>query len=125
MRNRAKCKLCDSILESFKKDDEVICKCGEISISGGTEIYLCSAKNWENFLRIDEEENEIVIKVENKNSDGSNKPITKKELLKLLREMIESRESMPQEAMITAINQYDILSILYLFESLFSCKDES
>ena len=38
MRNRAKCKLCSSVIESYHRYDEVSCKCGEINISGGNDV---------------------------------------------------------------------------------------
>jgi hypothetical protein len=66
MRNRAKCKLCSSIIESMKLDDYVSCKCGAITINGGTYAYECRANHWENFIRVDDEGNEIIVKVEEK-----------------------------------------------------------
>ena len=63
MRNRAKCKLCSDILESFHEHDWVSCKCGEISICGGNVKLECSAKDWKSFLRVDDQGNVIVPKV--------------------------------------------------------------
>src|SRR5271166_4679007 len=57
IKNRAKCKLCKDILESFHQHDYVTCTCGEISIDGGTSYWRCAAKNWENFLRLDDNGN--------------------------------------------------------------------
>ena len=51
MRNRAKCKLCDDIIESVHHHDYITCKCGEISVDGGDHYCRCSARNWENFIR--------------------------------------------------------------------------
>lgn len=55
MRNRAKCKNCDSILESFTLYDYVECSCGGIAIDGGSYRLNAYARNWENFLRIDDD----------------------------------------------------------------------
>ena len=63
MRNRAKCKLCGDIIESFHEFDHVICKCDQIAISGGQVKYECAARSFDNFLRIDDEGNQIVPSV--------------------------------------------------------------
>ena len=64
MKNRAKCKLCNDVLESFHRHDFVRCKCDEISIDGGTDLFKCGAKNWCNFIRLDDNDNEFPVKVE-------------------------------------------------------------
>ena len=50
MRNRAKCKLCNDIIESTDNKDVIDCKCGEISVMGGQEKMGCMAKSWDNSL---------------------------------------------------------------------------
>jgi hypothetical protein len=60
MRNRAKCKLCQDVIESYTILDHVECKCGEISISGGNHELNCMAMDWDNFLRVDDQGNTIV-----------------------------------------------------------------
>jgi len=112
MRNRAKCKACESIIESLSQNDEVTCKCGQISVSGG-ELLGCAAINWSNFLRVDDEGNVIVPVVKDK------PPVTKDDLLNALDELIKRIEEMPQQAMITAINHYDFVSLLILLSSIF------
>jgi hypothetical protein len=72
MRNRAKCKLCGDILESFHEFDYQTCKCNEISISGGLIKYECAAKDFANFLRVDDEGNEIVPKISSKDENIAN-----------------------------------------------------
>lgn len=62
MRNRAKCKLCEEIIESFHQFDYVSCDCGEISIDGGEYTFGASAKNFANFLRIDDNDKEVAVK---------------------------------------------------------------
>jgi len=68
MRNRAKCKLCNDIIESVHHHDYISCKCGEIAVDGGQHYCRCSAKSWENFIRIDDEGNEIIPKIVEKSS---------------------------------------------------------
>lgn len=125
MRNRAKCKLCDTTIESFHDLDYVACKCSEISVSGGSKME-CAAKNWENFLRVDDKGNEIIVKVMDKiiqeQAEETIKP-TKKELIDMLDEMIKNIENLPQHAMTSAVNHYDLTSALLLLSALFKAKD--
>ncbi len=126
MRNRAKCKLCKEILESFHEFDYVKCKCDEISISGGNIRYECAAKNWSNFLRIDESGNEIPIRVKDDSLDENlkaskdfqSKP-SKQDLISMLDKMVEDIENLPDKAMLTPINHYDFCSLIILLSSIF------
>lgn len=145
MKNRAKCKLCSCIIESFHSTDWIVCKCEEIAVGGGDALQ-CAAKDWDNFLRIDEEGNEIVPKVlsietdsisnnSNEKNEDSTKENTiqdhalpnKKELLDMLLEMIKNIENLPQHVMSSPITHYDFCSLLILLSALFrtdSCSDE-
>jgi len=51
--NRAKCKLCGTIIVSRHRHDLVSCKCGEIFVDGGNDYWRCGAKNFKNFLRFE------------------------------------------------------------------------
>lgn len=117
MRNRAKCKVCESIIESLTLKDEVTCKCGQISVSGGDRL-LCSALNWDNFLRIDDKGNEIKPEIKDK------PPVTRDDLLNALDDMIKRIEEMPQQAMIVSINHYDFVSLLILLSSIFRFESQ-
>jgi len=118
MRNIAKCKLCESIIESFHENDYVECKCGEISVSKGPSL-ICSAKDWNNFKRVDDQGNEIVVSVKEKE-----KP-KKKELLDMLQAMIDNIEKLPSNAMHTPVNHYDLLSALLLILTIFRSEADS
>lgn len=127
MKNRAKCKLCNSTIESFHALDYVTCECGEISISGGNQEYAASAKSWDNFLRVDDLGNEIIVTVKDPENEkkADVKPLYKEELstedkLKMLDEMIKSYERLPQHALEAHITGYDLTSALLLVRSLFS-----
>lgn len=123
MKNRAKCKLCQSTIESFHLHDYVSCKCGEISVSGGVQEYNASANNWSNFLRVDDMGNEIVVTVKEQEKVDV-KPLytenpTREDKLKMLDEMIKSYENLPSHAIQAPITGYDLISALLLVRSLF------
>ena len=125
MKNRAKCKLCQDIIESFHASDYVMCKCGEISVYDG-DALKCSAKDFKNFLRIDDKGNEIIVTVkENDKCADLTQPLTRAELLNMLDEMIRNIENLPENAMKTSITHYDWLSSLLLVSSIFRSLDKS
>ncbi len=119
MRNRAKCKLCDTIIESLRENDNCECRCGEISVMGGAKMG-CSAKNWNNFFRVDDEDNIITPIIKEK----APKP-TREDLVNVLDEMIKRIEDMPPNAMVVSINHYDFVSLLMLLSSIFRFEDDS
>lgn len=127
MRNRAKCKLCNDVIESFHRHDWVECSCKEISIDGGQDSFKCAANNWENFLRIDDQDKEHIIKLrEEENAPHS--PITsKKDLVDAVNQLIGSYESLPQGALSEPVTGYDLLSVLLLLSAILKldCKDAS
>ena len=128
MRNRAKCKLCKDVLESFHRHDYVTCSCGQISIDGGNDYYKAAALDWANFIRVDDEDNEIIPKVVDENmpldkgfsEETLSKPITKKDLLNQLNSMVENIERLPDVAMTLPINHYDFVSALILIQAILS-----
>lgn len=117
MRNRAKCKKCAWIIESKSPGDEVTCKCGEISVSGGDKLG-CSAKDWGSFLRVDDDGNVIVPTVKEA------KKLGREDFLEALDEMIARIEDMPKQAMVVSINHYDFVSLLILLSSIFKCDTQ-
>ncbi len=129
MRNRAKCKLCKDILESFHQFDLVQCKCGEISISGGNNQFQCAAKNWINFLRLDDDDNEVSVKVK---GDIKEEPIkeevsfkyTRDQQLDMLESMLKNIEDLPKHVMDTPINHYDFYSYLLVVLSILKTPDK-
>jgi hypothetical protein len=129
MRNRAKCKLCNSVLESIHVNDYVTCKCGEISIGGGDQRLECFAVNFDNFLRVDDEGNEIIVTVEDskKEEAKSNSKMNKKELLNILDEMRQKIEDLPIEAALSSVTNADLASLMMLLSAIFraDCIEES
>lgn len=128
MKNRAKCKLCKTIIESFHDLDHVMCKCGEVSVSGGNAMR-CGANDWSNFVRVDDQGNEIVVTIKEMASDvkpldmPSSKP-DKKELLGMLSEMIKNIDNLPQHAATAPITHYDFSSLMILLVALFRSLDD-
>ncbi len=119
MRNRAKCKKCESIIESTHDRDTVNCECGEIYVCGGAKLG-CGATSWDNFLRVDDENNVIVPTIK------ETPRATRADFIDALDDMIQRIESMPPNAMIVSINHYDFVSLLILLSSIFrSDKDLS
>lgn len=126
MRNRAKCKLCNSIIESFMRNDYVTCSCGEISVNHGPALW-CEARDWINFRRIDDDGNEIPVAYKDKQGqqnddvggqEQAHKPSTG-DLLSMLDEMIKSYDTLPHHAMLSPVSHADHISLLMLVSSLF------
>lgn len=68
-RNRAKCRKCEQVIESKSLHDFVECPCKEIYVDGGNEHFRAGAIDWSNFLRVDDDGNEIEVKVHNMQPD--------------------------------------------------------
>ena len=120
MKNRAKCKLCKSIIESFHATDLVLCSCGEISVDGG-EALRCGAKSWENFLRVDDDGREFSVSVKDSQGDVSGnasfKIPTRATIRAQVKEMIASYENLPAHALQQPVTHYDLVSVLLLLEA--------
>lgn len=127
MKNRAKCKLCQSIIESFHSTDYVLCKCGEIAVDGG-ESLRCEAKDFNNFLRVDDKGNEIVIKIQptpaqidDEISDviaGLRGDPNKLGLIKELDDIRKRIESLPKHVMYEPVTHADFCSLLLLLSAI-------
>lgn len=123
MRNRAKCKLCEEIIESTHRHDYVTCKCGEISVDGGNDYHHCRASNWDNFLRVDDEGNIVIpiIKEPEPAPIPEAKPLskpTKQEMLDMLDEMVKRIESLPADAIYSPVTHADFTSLLLLLSAI-------
>lgn len=120
MRNRAKCKKCNSIIESFHSTDYVSCSCGAISVSEGMALS-CSANDWKDFVRVDDEGNEIIPKIVEMPSKQNPEvaPPSKKELIDMLHEMLMAAERLPENAKSSYITHYDYMALIMLLEAIF------
>lgn len=132
MRNRAKCRLCQGTVESLTQHDYVACKCGEIAIVGGPYELGTFAKDYKNFLRIDDDGNEKVVEYREKadKKAGDEQPadepkkVTYKELVEMLDSMIKSFENLPQNALVQPVTHYDLLSLMLVLSAIFKSLPE-
>lgn len=144
MRNRAKCKLCGSLIESLHVSDLVLCKCEAIAIDGGPDNFRTYARDYMHFLRIDDKDNEISVIVKEKglssdlkknptkpDSKDENGPvphpdrITRVDLLDELETMIKNIEGLPQQALSTPVSHYDLCSALIVILAVLRADRES
>ena len=116
MRNRAKCKLCNEIIESLALTDLQFCSCKEIGVAGGTTLYRTYARDYKNFLRVTDDDKEIEVVVKTK--DDENKPLSKAQKLEELNYFIEKLESLDSQALSAYASNYDILTVAYFIRLL-------
>lgn len=79
----------------------------------------CAALNWDNFIRVDDNGNEIIPEIREA------PPVTKEEMLCRLDEFIKRIEDMPRHAMMTSINHYDYLSLMLWLSAFLRLDKES
>jgi thymidylate synthase len=84
----------------------------------GGDSMKCYAKDWNNFVRVDDEGNEIIPKIIDKieQEERKEKP-TKSEIINMIDEMRAKIESLPPHVMTTPINHYDYYSLLVLMSA--------
>lgn len=128
MRNRAKCKVCEEIIESKHIHDYVTCKCGQISIDGGPQskkdgAYWTRAIDYANFVRIDDEGNDVPVTYIEKKKDEvvipeEFPPMTREQKLDELHRLTEFFDALPGHAKHQPVTQYEFQSLILLLESL-------
>lgn len=129
MRNIGKCKLCQSVIESHFTGDVVSCKCGEITVyDGGAMRMQCN--NIENFLRVDDLGNEIVVHYVDKHADKANddrpneppKCFTYDECVEMLENRVKYYGELPEHVLQSPIDHCDLvnfmLDVLNIFKRL-------
>ena len=124
MKNKAKCKLCQSIIESHFRGDCVTCKCGEIGVYNGLGMD-CEARNWDNFLRVDDLGNEIVVKYidgpaekeSNEGQDGPPEELTYHDGIEMLDQLIKNIEELPDHVKLSGVNHYDLVSFMLIIST--------
>ncbi len=129
MKNRAKCKLCNSIIQSTMKNDFVTCKCGEIALDGGYEYIHANIRTCKsNLIIVDDEGNEIipkqmsysVPKKEIKEEPIELPNLTKEEWIQQLEEIVKIIEEMPQHAQLAPVTHSDFCTLLKILSSALS-----
>jgi hypothetical protein len=121
MKNRAKCKKCLSIIESFHRTDYVTCKCNEISVYGGPDLMQCGAVDWENFVRVDDVGNEIAVKLKEMQQEYDDSKASKSDrdnLIDIVDGLVKTIEELPPQALNAPVTHYDYLSLLVLLSNL-------
>jgi hypothetical protein len=109
-RNRAKCKLCGDIIESMHRHDMQWCKCKHIAVDGGQDYFRCIAGDWNNFLRLDEEDNEIKVEIKEQEPKPKEEPpaISKEEMVDMLKLHIQGFDNLPDHAKHQPASMYDM-----------------
>jgi hypothetical protein len=121
MRNRAKCRLCGSIIESLHRYDYVKCKCGEIAISGGLDKLECFANAFDNFVRIDDEGKEVEVRFIGEERNGpfeEGESLSKEKKEEMIDAMIKYYEDLPAHAMTASPTHYDMKAIYLMMKQL-------
>lgn len=119
MRNRAKCKLCGDIIESLYINHLVSCKCNEISLDGGQSNAKMLARNWDNFLIVDDNDAEIAPIFKDSDQLEKEKPkqldmfASEPDSNKFysLEQWIKRIEELPQHAKEQPATHYDLYSL--------------
>lgn len=120
--NRAKCKLCQTVIESLDYVKYTACECGEIYVAGGDKLY-CGANNWDNFLRLDDSDTEIAPTIAPEADQSTQGRPTRQDLLKMLSELINTYENGSEALLQSQVTHYDLWSSLLLVQQLFLSFD--
>lgn len=123
MENRAKCKICKSVIQSYHAQDLVFCECGEIALDGG-EAMKVYANDFSNVIRVDDNGNEIIPKVIEKEDEviEVKEKVTKESLIGMLEEQVNAYERLPKDAYYSPVVVADLVSLMMILLSIF--KDE-
>lgn len=141
MKSRAKCKSCDTIVESSGVGHFVLCRCGKIGVEGGQEHFRAMFHNQDDFLIVDDEGNEIVpgTRVPEEEFNKVAKEVawekekdkiiedlatprpTKSQILEMLDEMRKSYERLPEHARYAPVSHVDFIQLMLLVSALFRC----
>ena len=132
MKNRAKCKLCNSIIESFHPTDHVICKCGEIELNGGDGMYA-KANDFKNFVRVDDRGNEIVVRYHqvqpevnaDEQPEEEPKDLGFSEAVQELQRLVDLDEQFLKQGNNAPVSRYDLsIYMLYIVKIFKSIRNE-
>ena len=120
MRNRAKCKLCEEIIESKHQHDYAECSCKQIAVDGGDSYFKAHAVDWHNFIRIDDEGKEVPVKVQEVMQDVpyTPDPPTQEDRMKLLNDIVSRLGALPEGAMLQPVTHMHLYSVLLVISEL-------
>lgn len=103
-------------MESHHPTDYVKCTCDEIALEGG-ESMRCFARDWTNFIRIDDEGKEFAPQIIEDVPKGATKP-SRDELMAMLDASIKSYDNLPQNALNSPATNADLLSLMLLIQAI-------
>jgi hypothetical protein len=123
--NKAYCSACGYTIESLHPDDYVECQCKTIAVDGGLSMK-CYAKDWSKFYRVNDLGERFPVQIQGnvKPLDNMSVKPTRTELMKMLRDMIESYERLPPIALYQPVTNADLYSALLLLEACLSSTME-
>ena len=122
MKNKAKCRLCGDIIESVHSDEVASCKCGAISVHGGDAMYCSVLGDWTNFIRVDDNGNEIVPTIKEKaidESEATERLATKQDLIDALTRQYEYIDASYDVVKWAAPTTSDISAMLQIIVGIF------
>lgn len=121
MRNRGKCKSCGDIIESFHRYDYVECKCGKIAVDGGNDYFGVIAHDFSDFIRLDDEDNEIIPKIIEKDQENPTLSDTSLNMpINRLKFLIDNIKNLPLQGQQSFITNYDMQCVLEVVYELFT-----
>ena len=95
---------------------------------GGPDLMECASKDWKNFIRVDDQGNEVIPKIVEKEIElaGVEPPrMTYKEKVDMLVAMVNNLESLPPHVMSQPINHYDFYSYFLVLSNILSSSDKN
>ena len=120
--NKAKCLRCGDILVSAHLHDHAACKCGNVSVCGGTVNPVIRATDYLTFGEVEDGADVIYAKEKSENkqhdSEGHEK-ISKEELIEILEAMAKGIERLPVHANLAPVTQRDLYELLLVLSSIF------
>lgn len=126
-RNRAKCKLCSSIIESHFEGDVAVCACGAITVFGGESMDMAPFGS-PNFMRVDDLGNEVLVQYRDIQADKQSEEdmnhhqeyTSYKEAVNELQRLIDADEHFVKNGDDSPIRRCDLLQYMNRIINIFN-----
>lgn len=106
--------------------DLVLCSCGEIFVDGG-DAMKCGANDWSNFLRLDEQGNEVIVKITEKEVmvkiPEESAQTQLREALEALETLVEHYQELPAQALYAPVTHADLGVVLSLLSLIMRTRN--
>lgn len=122
MINRAKCKLCNDVIESHIHGHVVYCKCGTIAVMDGPALRTYAKGNdyGSYFLRVDDMGNEMVVQYkqdptevgQNEDDHEPEKGVSKKHLIEEFEANIKNAIDRPDHVLASFVTTDELLRFM-------------